>query len=43
MDANPRGKHGTIEYRLADVGLDEAERRAALRFYSDHFGVEDER
>jgi sulfotransferase family protein len=43
MDANPRGKHGTIEYRLADVGLDEAERRAALRFYSDHFGVEEER
>jgi hypothetical protein len=25
------------------VGLDAAERRAALRFYSDHFGVEDER
>jgi hypothetical protein len=43
MDANPRGKHGTIEYRLADVGLDEAERRSALRFYSDHFGVEDEK
>ena len=43
MDANPRGKHGTIEYRLEDVGLDEAERRAALRFYSDRFGVEDER
>jgi hypothetical protein len=40
MDANPRGKHGTIDYRLADVGLDESERRAALRFYSDHFGVE---
>jgi hypothetical protein len=43
MDANPRGKHGTIDYRLEDVGLDPAERRAALRFYSDHFGVEDER
>jgi len=43
MEANPRGKHGTIEYRLEDVGLDPAERRAALRFYSDHFGVEDER
>jgi Sulfotransferase family len=42
MDANPRGKHGTIDYRLADVGLDAAERRAALRFYSDHFGVEEE-
>jgi hypothetical protein len=43
LDANPRGKHGTIDYRLEDVGLDPAERRAALRFYSDHFGVEDER
>jgi hypothetical protein len=43
MDANPRGKHGTIDYRLEDVGLDAAERRSALRFYSDHFGVEDER
>jgi Sulfotransferase family len=43
MDANPRGKHGTIDYRLEDVGLDPAERRAALRFYSDRFGVEDER
>jgi hypothetical protein len=43
MDANPRGKHGTIEYRLVDVGLDAAERRAALAFYRDHFGVEEER
>ncbi len=43
MDANPRGKHGTIDYRLEDVGLDAAERRAALRFYSEHFGVEEER
>jgi hypothetical protein len=43
MDANPRGKHGTIDYRLEDVGLDAAERRAALRFYRDHFDVEEER
>jgi hypothetical protein len=42
MDANPRGKHGTIDYRLEDVGLDFAERRAALRFYRDHFDVEEE-
>jgi hypothetical protein len=42
MDANPRGKHGTIDYRLEDVGLDAEERRAALRFYRDHFGVEEE-
>jgi len=42
MDANPRGKHGAIQYRLEDVGLDPAERRAALRFYSEHFGVAEE-
>jgi len=42
MDANPRGKHGTVEYRLADVGVDADERREALAFYSDHFGVESE-
>ncbi len=42
MDANPRGTHGTIDYRLEDVGLDFAERRAALRFYCDHFDVEEE-
>jgi hypothetical protein len=43
MDANPRGRHGTIDYRLEDVGLDAAERRAALRFYRDYFDVEEER
>ena len=42
MDANPRGKHGTIDYRLEDVGVDFSERRAALRFYRDHFGVQEE-
>src|SRR5262249_39003030 len=42
MDANPRGRHGTIDYRLEDVGLEFAERRAALRFYRDHFDVEEE-
>ncbi len=42
MDANPRGKHGTVEYRLDDVGIDAGERRRALAFYSDHFGVESE-
>lgn len=42
MDANPRGKHGSVEYHLEDVGLDAAERHEALRFYSDHFGAPDE-
>lgn len=42
MDANPRGRHGTIDYRLADVGLDAAERRRALRFYQQRFAVPEE-
>jgi hypothetical protein len=42
LDASPRGRHGRIAYSLEDLGLDPAERRAALRFYSDHFGVADE-
>jgi hypothetical protein len=40
LTANPRGKHGTIDYRLEDVGVDPAERREALRFYSERFDVE---
>ena len=39
LDANPRGKHGAIDYRLEDVGLDAAERRAALRFYQERFDL----
>ena len=42
MDASPRGRHGSIDYRLEDVGLDAAERRRALRFYSERFGVPEE-
>lgn len=40
--ANPRGKHGTVEYRLDDFGVDPGERRRALRFYQDRFGIADE-
>ena len=40
--ANPRGRHGTIEYRLEPFGLDAASLRARLRFYSDRFGVPEE-
>jgi len=39
LDANPKGKHGTIDYRLEDLGLDEGELRERLRFYSERFGV----
>ena len=42
LDANPRGKHGRIDYRLEDLGLDAAERRRSLRFYQERFGVPDE-
>jgi len=37
-----RGRLGSIEYRLDDFGLDEAERRQALKFYQDRFQVPDE-
>ena len=42
MDEHPRGKFGGIRYDLADFGLDPAERRRALRFYTDRFGVKQE-
>jgi hypothetical protein len=39
MAAHPRGRFGTVEYDLTRLGLDRAERHAALRFYVDRFGV----
>ena len=39
MADHPRGRFGRIDYDLADFGLDAAERRAALRFYVERFGV----
>jgi hypothetical protein len=39
MATHPRGKYGTVEYDLAEYGLDPAELRAALTFYTDRFGV----
>ncbi len=41
-EAHARGRLGAIEYRLADFGLDAAERRSALRFYQERFGVPEE-
>ena len=43
IDANPRGKHGGHEYAAADFGIDVAERRAALRFYTARFDVPEDR
>lgn len=42
MDDHPRGKWGSVEYDLADFGLDEHELRRSLRAYSERFGVRDE-
>jgi hypothetical protein len=39
MAEHPRGRHGAVEYDLAQFGLDAGERRRALAFYSDRFGV----
>ena len=36
--ANPRGKHGTIDYELEPLGLDLADLRARTAFYSERFG-----
>jgi hypothetical protein len=40
--ANPRGRHGTIDYRLEDFGLDVTERQRALAFYAERFGLSTE-
>ncbi len=39
MAAHPRGKHGGVVYNLAEFGLDPAERREALSFYTERFGI----
>jgi hypothetical protein len=42
MDTHPRGRHGTIAYQPDMLGIDTDERRRALAFYSDRFGVASE-
>jgi hypothetical protein len=39
MAAHPRGLYGGVHYNLPEFGLDAAERRRALSFYTDRFGV----
>jgi hypothetical protein len=39
MADHPRGKFGTVDYDLAQFGLDAGERRRALAFYTERFGV----
>jgi Sulfotransferase family len=35
-----RGRHGTVDYRLADLGLSAAERRQSLAPYAEQFGTQ---
>ncbi|HWE54683.1 MAG TPA: sulfotransferase [Acidimicrobiales bacterium] len=42
MVQHPRGRFGTVHYDLHTFGLDWAERRRALGFYSERFGLADE-
>jgi hypothetical protein len=39
MAEHPRGRHGAVAYDLAEFGLDRVDRREALRFYTERFGV----
>jgi hypothetical protein len=39
MDTHPRGRFGAVTYDLAEFGLDGPERRKALGFYTERFGV----
>ena len=39
MAAHPRGAHGTVEYDLAQFGLDAGEIRRACGFYVERFGI----
>jgi hypothetical protein len=43
MAEHPRGRHGGVRYDLGEFGLTTAERRSALAFYVDRFGVSEER
>ena len=42
MAHHPRGRHGAVNYDLAEFGLDYEERRDALRFYRDRFNLREE-
>jgi hypothetical protein len=39
LTAHPRGRHGAVAYDITQFGLEGRERRDALRFYTDRFGV----
>jgi hypothetical protein len=39
MAEHPRGRHGTVLFDLGQFSLDATERRDALGFYAEHFGM----
>ena len=39
MAEHPRGRHGSVLYDATQLGIDVDERRGALAFYSERFGV----
>jgi hypothetical protein len=43
MDANPRGRHGDVIYDLAQFGIDGDRLRRNFAFYTERFGVAEER
>ncbi len=43
MEEHPRGRFGGVHYDLAEFGIDAEERRRALTFYVERFGVRQER
>jgi hypothetical protein len=42
METHGRGRHGTVVYQPEVLGIDRAERRRALAFYAERFGVRSE-
>lgn len=40
MDANPRGRHGTVEYDLAALGLERDSLAHEMAFYGERFAVD---
>jgi len=42
LAANPKDKHGTHTYTLADAGLDPVAERERYRAYQERFGIESE-
>tara|TARA_B100000959_G_C14420811_1_gene394423 strand:- start:69 stop:317 length:249 start_codon:yes stop_codon:yes gene_type:complete len=42
MQEHPRGKYGRLTYDITQFGYDKAERKKALQFYINQFGLREE-